>query len=108
MLSLCTTVDPGQKQIVLVGFVDGTIELRQPDLGFRLRATLSNRFSVGHPDQLKAACAGRRPPLFGAGPDPKLMVDSGSGRCRRAALHRAGRVTGALWTFLCRSHGVPS
>ena len=73
VLSLCTTVDPGQKQIVLVGLVDGTIELRQPDLGFRLRATLSNRFSVGHPDQLKALCAGDGYFCSG-GADAKLMV----------------------------------
>ena len=73
VLSLCTTVDPGQKQIVLVGLVDGTIELRQPDLGFRLRATLSNRFSVGHPDQLKALCAGDGYFCSG-GADAKPMV----------------------------------
>ena len=66
-------MDPGQKQIVLVGLVDGTIELRQPDLGFRLRATLSNRFSVGHPDQLKALCAGDGYFCSG-GADAKLMV----------------------------------
>ena len=58
VLALCTTQDPGNKAVVLVGLADGTVELRQPELGFRLRATLSNRFSVGHHSEVKALCAG--------------------------------------------------
>ena len=38
-----------------------------------MRATLSNRFSVGHPDQLKALCAGDGYFCSG-GADAKLMV----------------------------------
>jgi len=73
VLSLCATADPSGKAIVLVGLTDGTVELRQPDLGFRLRATLSNRFSVGHTGSIHALCAGESY-FCSVGADAKLMV----------------------------------
>ncbi|KAH8060898.1 sulfuric ester hydrolase [Aureococcus anophagefferens] len=48
ILALDATQDPAGKAVVVIGLVDGTVELRQPDLGFKLRSTLSNKFSVGH------------------------------------------------------------
>jgi len=73
VLALCTTQDPSNKAVVLVGLADGTVELRQPELGFRLRATLSNRFSVGHHSEVKALCAGDAY-FCSVGADSKLMV----------------------------------
>jgi len=73
VLSLAATADPQGKAIVLCGLVDGTIELRQPDAGFKLRATLSSRFSVGHAGEVRALCCGEAY-FCSVGADSKLMV----------------------------------
>ena len=73
ILALCVTSEPANKAVVVVGLVDGTVELRQPDIGFKLRATLSNRFSVGHSGEVRAVCAGDGY-FCSVGADAKLMV----------------------------------
>jgi len=73
VLSLDATLDAGSKTIVLCGLVDGTVELRQPDAGFKLRATLSNRFSVGHTSEVRGLCCGEGY-FCSVGADSKLMV----------------------------------
>mmetsp|Transcript_5394 Transcript_5394/g.19587 ORF Transcript_5394/g.19587 Transcript_5394/m.19587 type:complete len:433 (-) Transcript_5394:69-1367(-) len=73
VLSLEATMDAAGKPICVIGLMDSTVELRQPDLGFRLRATLSSRFSVGHVGDVRALCCGDQYFCSGAS-DGKLMV----------------------------------
>lgn len=73
ILALDATQDPAGKAVVVIGLVDGTVELRQPDLGFKLRSTLSNKFSVGHNGSVRALCCGEAY-FCSVGDDSKLMV----------------------------------
>ena len=73
VMALGATIDPAGLPILLVGLQDGSIELRHPQLGFKLRATLNPNITQGHRGEVRAITVGERYFCSG-GADGHLMV----------------------------------
>ena len=73
--ALASCTDPGGLPILLVGLQDGSIELRQPQIAFKLRATLNPNITQGHRADVRAICVGERY-FCSAATDGHLMVRS--------------------------------